>query len=51
MTEEVSKEFELKNIKKRSLKFRLKNIEKIRNYFVKEIAQNELLCNKNKKAF
>ena len=30
-------------------KFRLKNIEKTRNYFIKEIDQNELVSNKNKK--
>ena len=29
--------------------FRLKKIKEINNYFIKEIDQNELLSNKNKK--
>ena len=32
-----------------SLEFRLKDREKTRNYFIKEINQNELMSNKNKK--
>ena len=32
-----------------SQEFRLKNIEKTRNYFIKEINQNELMSKKNKK--
>ena len=32
-----------------SQEFRLKNIEKIRNYFTEEIRQNELICKKHKK--
>ena len=30
-----------------SQEFKLKNIEKIKNYFIKEIDQNELMSNKN----
>ena len=33
-----------------SQEFRLKNIEEIRNYFVKEIEQNQLMSKKHKKA-
>ena len=33
----------------RSQEFTLKKIKKINNYFIKEIDQNELLSNKNKK--
>ena len=29
--------------------FRFKNIEETRNYFIKEIGQNELMSNKHKK--
>ena len=29
--------------------FRLKNIKEIKNYFIKEIDQNELMSNKHKK--
>ena len=32
----------------RSQEFRLKNIDEIRNYFVEEIEQNELMSNKHK---
>ena len=32
-----------------SQQFRLKQIKEINNYFIKEIDQNELLSNKNKK--
>ena len=32
-----------------SQEFRLKNIEETRNYFLKEIEQNELMCRKNNK--
>ena len=32
-----------------SQEFRLKNIEEIRDYFIKEIDQNELMSNKHKK--
>ena len=34
-----------------SQKFRLKKIKERNNYFIKEIDQNELLSNKNKKVF
>ena len=33
-----------------SQEFRLKNINEIRNYFVKEIEQNKLMSKKHKKA-
>ena len=33
-----------------SQEFRLKNTEKIKNYFVKEIQQNESMSSKHKKA-
>ena len=32
-----------------SQEFRLRNIDETRNYFVKEIKQNELMSNKQKK--
>ena len=32
-----------------SQEFRLKNIDETRNYFIKEISQNELMSKKNKK--
>ena len=32
-----------------SQEFTLKNIDETRNYFVEEIKQNELMCNKHKK--
>ena len=32
-----------------NLEFGLKNIEETRNYFIKEIDQNELISNKHKK--
>ena len=32
-----------------SQEFRLKNIDKTRNYFLEEIEQNELMSRKNKK--
>ena len=32
-----------------SQEFRLKNIEEIKNYFIKEIDQNELMSKKHKK--
>ena len=32
-----------------SQEFKLKNIEKIRKYFIEEIRQNELICKKHKK--
>ena len=32
-----------------SQEFRVKNIDETRNYFVEEIKQNELMCNKHKK--
>ena len=32
-----------------SQKFRLKNIDETRNYFLKEIKQNELMSKKHKK--
>ena len=32
-----------------SQQFRLKQIKEIKNYFIKEVDQNELLSNKNKK--
>ena len=31
--------------------FRLKNIDEIRNYFIKEIKQNQLMSKKHKKVF
>ena len=34
-----------------SQELRLKKIKKINNYFIKEIDQNELLSNKNKKVY
>ena len=34
-----------------SQEFRLKNIEEIKNYFIKEICQNELMSNKHRKVF
>ena len=34
-----------------SEEFRLKNIDETRNYFLKEIEQNELMSRKHKKAF
>ena len=34
-----------------SLEFRLKNIEKIRNYFIKGTDQHELMSIKNKNVF
>ena len=39
----------MKNIEKVSQEFKLKNVEKMRNYAIKEIDQNELMSNKNKK--
>ena len=32
-----------------SQEFRMKNVEQTRNYFIKEIDQNELMSNKHKK--
>ena len=34
-----------------SLEFRLKNIKAIKNYFIKEIEQNELMSKKHKKVY
>ena len=34
-----------------SKKFRLKNIEETKNYFVEEMNQNELMSNKHRKVF
>ena len=34
-----------------SQEFRLKNIDKTRNYFLEEIEQNELMSRKNKKVY
>ena len=34
-----------------SLEFRLKNIKAIKNYFIKEIDQNELMSKKHKKVY
>ena len=32
----------------KSQEFKMKNIEETRNYFIKEIGQNELISNKHK---
>ena len=39
----------LKNMGEENIKFRLKNIDKIRNYFIEEINQNEMISKKHRR--